>query len=192
MIVRNKSSKQKQELPVEIVEYINQICPLSASTYTGKQTSDIVLLLQEEYKKLQKDYDNWLTTVRNLDAVPSKDFFLSPENLKFFDIEEEVITDTEKVKVIVYNIQNPEFIQQIIKKKQSKSFIVLKFISPRTIEELVNIQAFYQKILDLCQQSINALKKCNKGIIIDHQSSNNRQGSQQSLQNSEATDRKRI
>jgi len=157
MIVRNKLSKQK--LPVEIIEYINQICPLLASAYTRRQTRVIVSSLQEEYKKLQKDYDNWLITVRNLDCLPDKDFFLSPENLKLFDVEERTITNTDKIKVIVYNIQNSEFIQQVIKKKQNKTVVVLKLISPRTIEELVNIQTFYQKILDLCQESINALKK---------------------------------
>ena len=180
MIVYNSATGQK--IPNKIARYMHQVCDLVNENYDPSEVAGMVSLLEAELDDMKADYGDWIETVQNLDAVPRKDFFLGADELKCFDVEEKIETDTDRAKVIVYHIHDKDLISTIMQRRKNKTYMILKFISPRVVEELVDVKRFYRKLMDLCAISIEQLKKCTEGVSISHgsdKSTNNKQEQRQ-------------
>jgi len=176
MKIRNVATGQN--LPQKVSQYVVELCLLDPKFYDKRALDDIITVLEDELTKINLDYNDWITTLETLDAVPRKNFFLGENNIKCFDVEEKIETDTDRAKVIVYNIRDKDLLKELIQKKKNKVYVTVKFISPRVIRELVDIKRFYRKLIYLCETSIAKLKECSQGIEIldgEYKSKNNKQ-----------------
>jgi len=185
MIAYNSATGQK--IPDKLARYVHQVCDLVNENYNPFEIAGMVSLLEAELDNMKADYGDWIETVQALDAVPRKDFFIGTDELKCFDVEEKIETDTDRAKVIVYHIHDKDLIRTIMQRRKNKTYMILKFISPRVVEELVDIKRFYRKLMDLCVASIEQLKKCTEGISIsngiDKSTDNKQEQWQQSAKN---------
>lgn len=187
IIVDNRTGKQLQAY---VVKYINQVCPLQNGTHDHGSVCVAVSSLRLEHANVRGDYSDWTATIKNLNIVPGKDFFLGVENIRLFDVEEHIVTDTDRAKVIVYDIHDKNLVQTIIQKQRSKQVVVLKFISPRLIDQLVSMRKYYRKLLQLCQMSIKILELCVEGVTVtdaEDKSSDSKQGQQTAAETSNQT-----
>lgn len=165
MIIRDALTSKK--FPQRVSDYIINICRPEQDECTPSDMKVLSAMLIEEYDNLRGDYSDWIATVKLLDAVPTRDFFLGAERIKVFDVEERIETDTKRAKVITYSIADKDLIKQISRNKRNgKTRVLLKFISPRVMDELVSIRRFYRTVLKLCKSSIVELNNCRGGIVI--------------------------
>lgn len=162
-----KDAFTSKEFPQKVSNYIINICGAEQGECTPSDMKVLSAMLTEEYKYLRGDYSDWIATVKLLDAIPTRDFFLGAEKIKIFDVEERIETDTSRAKVITYSIADKDLVKQILRSKRNgKTRVLLKFISPRVMDELVSIRRFYRTVLKLCKSSIVELNNCRGGIVI--------------------------
>jgi len=163
-------------VPQKIEGFLESL--LDGKNIINIQVDEFSSLIENEKKELEEEYRAWQNTVRDLRALPNKDFFLGKGVIRVFDIERRIETDTDKAKVIIYDIYDKSLFNAIKRYRADKIFITLKLISPRVMEQLVSVRRFYEKMIQLCDYALDYFKSIKGSIIKNAENKNSEIGQQ--------------
>jgi len=148
----------------DIAEHISKVLDIDPGEYSQDWILD---QLKNEKNRLKKEFSAWKNVLEKLDAIASVNYYRGINLIKIFDVEKRIETDTDKARVNTYILKG-EVIEKLLRVVNRKKDIIVKFISPRTIKELVSIWLFYEKALELVNRSIEFVSKCEGKIKIEN------------------------
>jgi len=152
-----------QKAVIGIANHISKSLDLKPGKYNSKW---ILQRLNQEKQKLEREFKVWQKVVEKLDAVESVGYYRGPGLIKIFDVEKRIETDTDKARVNTYIIKGEE-VEKLFRVHKKGQKVIIKFISPRTIEQLVSVWLFYEKALKLFDESINFINNCGEEVTIE-------------------------
>lgn len=165
MIIQDRASGKRAS--ATIANFLAQLLPLDNRTYEPEEVSELVKAVEEEKEALQKERTNWLDNLKRLKAVPDTDFFLSTGTLKAMNVEEIIESDSKKVRVSTYVVNDKKLLSSFRFRKGSKNNFTLKLITPDLIEYLMSVRRFYQKAIQVCDTTIRFLNNADKGLQVN-------------------------
>ena len=160
----NVMDRSGHKSSASISEHIIRSLNLSAGEYSR---DELIKKLKAEKEILSREFTAWQKSLEKLDAIPSVSYYRSYGLIKLFDVEKRIETDTDKARVNTYIIKGPNVEKLLSTRKVGKKAMIVKFISPRTMELIVSVWLFYEKALELFDKSIEFLNKCEDVVKIE-------------------------